>query len=70
MSRLFARGKTLSSLRADGRGKRLRRIPSAGEAGDEKFQISAFPAVVSEKRWPAWAWAWAWAWACAAWPER
>lgn len=46
MSRLFARGKTLSSLRDDGRGKRLRRIPSAGEAGDEQFQISAFPAVV------------------------
>jgi len=35
MSRLFARGKTLSSLRDDGRGKRLRRIPTAGEAGDE-----------------------------------
>lgn len=27
MSRQFARGKTLSSLRDDGRGKRLRRIP-------------------------------------------
>ncbi|WP_275148476.1 hypothetical protein [Citrobacter portucalensis] len=51
MSRQFARGKTLSSLRDDGRGKRLRRIPSAGEAGeagDESVLKSAFPAVVSE----------------------
>lgn len=48
MSRQFARGKTLSSLRDDSRGKRLRRIPSAGEAGDESVLKSAFPAVVSE----------------------
>jgi hypothetical protein len=49
MSRQFARGKTLSSLRDDGR-VRLRRIPSAGEAGDESVLKSAFPAVVSETR--------------------
>ena len=66
MCRLFAREKTLSSLRADGRGKRLRRIPSAGIADDKYFHQSAFPAAVSETRWFAWAWAWAWAWAV--WP--
>ena len=68
MSRLFARGKTLSSLRDDGRGKRLRRIPSAGEAGDKKIQKCSFLAVVSDTRCLAWAWAWAWAWVWALWP--